>query len=404
MLSEIKHIARELMPRLTEIRRYLHSHPELSSQEYLTAIFVAGVLDSCGLHVHENVGKTGLFAELHEQEKTDSKRLAIRVDMDALPIHEQTGLEFASKVSGVMHACGHDVHTTVGLGTAMVLSQIKEQIPGNVRFIFQPAEEIGQGAKWMVEDQVLENVSAILGVHVFPTIPAGSIGVRYGSLTASLDSLEIIMIGQAADAGNSKQGIDAVWVASQVIISLQQAISRKQDPQRPVVLTIGQISGGYNANTIADRVKLVGTVRTLHPEVRAVLADWVEQIVAGVCQAYGAKYELHYQHSMPSVVNHPELSQLLETAGTEVLGTEYVQILPDPSLGSEDFAEYLKFVPGAMFRLGVGYKDKYNYPLHHPKFNADEMSILTGVETLAYSVYKYFNSKTNTSKAAYLGF
>jgi len=398
MLTEIKQIAKELMPRLSEIRRYLHSHPELSSQEYLTAIFIAGVLDSCGLQVQENVGKTGLFGDL-QGKGTDSRRLAIRVDMDALPIHEQTGLEFASKVSGVMHACGHDVHTTVGLGTAMVLAQIKERIPGDVRFIFQPAEEIGQGAKWMVEEQVLENVSAILGLHVFPTIPAGSIGIRYGSLTESLDYVEIIIIGQAADPGNTKQGVDAVWIASQVIISLQQAISRMQDPQRPVVLTIGQISGGYNSNTIADRVKLVGTVRTLHPEVRATLADWVEQVVSGVCQAYGAQYELHYRHSMPSVVNHPELSRLLETAATEALGNEYVQILPEPSLGSEDFAEYLKFVPGAMFRLGVGYKDKYNYPLHHPKFDVDETAILTGVVTLACSVCQYFGSITSASEA-----
>ncbi|MBW4632687.1 MAG: amidohydrolase [Iphinoe sp. HA4291-MV1] len=392
MLTEIKQIAEELMPRLKEIRRHLHSHPELSGQEHLTAIFVAGVLSSYELHVQENVGKTGLFGELQGQ-GTDSRQLAIRVDMDALPIHEQTGLEFASKVPGVMHACGHDVHTTVGLGTAMVLSHLKEQIPGNVRFIFQPAEEIGQGAMWMIKNKALENVSAILSLHVFPTIPAGSVGIRYGSLTASLDSVEITIIGQAADAGNPKQGVDAIWVASQVIISLQQAISRMQDPQRPVVLTIGKIRGGYNSNTIADRVKLVGTARTLHPEVRARLAEWVEQVVAGVCHAYGAEYELHYHHSMPSVVNYPELTQLLERAATEALGNDYVQVLPDPSLGSEDFAEYLNYVPGAMFRLGVGYKDKYNYPLHHPKFDVDETSILAGVMTLAYSVCQYFQGK-----------
>ncbi|PLZ50159.1 M20 metallopeptidase family protein, partial [Fischerella thermalis] len=179
MLSRIKDLATTIAPRLIEIRRHIHSHPELSGQEYQTAAFVAGVLSSSGLHVQEGVGKTGVIGELQGTGE-DKRILAIRTDMDALPIQERSGLEFASRIEGIMHACGHDVHTTVGLGTAMILAQIAEEISGKVRFLFQPAEEIAQGASWMVADGAMDQVSGILGVHVFPSIPAGSIGVRYG--------------------------------------------------------------------------------------------------------------------------------------------------------------------------------------------------------------------------------
>ncbi|NET02678.1 MAG: amidohydrolase [Sphaerospermopsis sp. SIO1G2] len=393
MLTQIKDIVSNLAPRLIEIRRHIHAHPELSGQEYQTAAFVAGVLSSSGLHVEEGVGKTGVIGEL-QGTHLDPKVLAIRTDMDALPIQEHSSLEFASRIDGVMHACGHDLHTTVGLGAAMVLSQIADQLGGKVRFIFQPAEEIAQGANWMVKDGVMKNVSAILGVHAFPSILAGSVGIRYGALTAAADDLEIIILGESGHGARPHQAVDAIWIASQVITALQQAISRTQNPLRPVVLSIGKISGGRAPNIIADQVQLLGTVRSLHPETRKELPQWIENIVANVCNSYGAKYQVNYRQGVPSVQNDYALTQLLQSSAEEAWNSERVQVLPEPSLGAEDFSVYLEHAPGSMFRLGVGYKDRMiNHPLHHPQFEIDESAITTGVVTLAYAAYKYWQNQ-----------
>jgi amidohydrolase len=264
-----------------------------------------------------------------------------------------------------------------------------------VRFIFQPAEEIAQGANWMVKDGVMNNVAAILGLHVFPSIPAGSVGIRYGALTAAADDLEIIIIGESGHGARPHEAIDAIWIASQVITSLQQAISRTQNPLRPVVLSIGKISGGRAPNVIADRVQLLGTVRSLHPETRNNLPDWIEKIVSNVCNSYNAKYQVNYRQGVPSVQNDNILTQLLQSAAEEAWTNERVQILPEPSLGAEDFSIYLEHAPGAMFRLGVGYEERIiNHPLHHPQFEVDESAIMTGVVTLAYAAYKYWLNKS----------
>ena len=392
MLTRIKDLATQLAPRLIEIRRHIHIHPELSGQEHKTAAFVAGVLSSSGIRVQEGVGKTGVVGEV-QGSGSDARLLAIRTDMDALPIQERTGLEYASRESGIMHACGHDVHTTVGLGTAMVLSQLADELPGNIRFLFQAAEETAQGANWMVQDGAMEKVTAILSVHVFPSILAGSVGVRYGALTAAADDIEIIIMGESGHGARPHEAIDAIWIASQVITTLQQAISRTQNPLRPVVLSIGQINGGRAPNVIADHVKLLGTVRSLHPETRANLPNWISQIVTNICDCYGARCEVNYSLGTPGVQNDPVLSQLLQTAAEEAWGCDRVQVLTEPSLGSEDFAMYLEHSPGMMFRLGVGYKDTINHPLHHPQFKVDESAIITGVVTLAYTAYKYWQQR-----------
>jgi amidohydrolase len=391
MLTRIKDVAETLRPRLIEIRRHIHSHPELSGQEHQTAAYVAGVLSSCGVVVQQGVGKTGVIGELVG--RTDDRLVALRTDMDALPITERTRLEYASCQSGVMHACGHDVHTTVGLGTAMVLSQLGEVLPGNIRFLFQPAEEIAQGASWMVQDGVMNDVSAIFSLHVFPSIPAGSVGIRYGALTAAADDLEIIIMGESGHGARPHEAIDAIWIASQVITTLQQAISRTQNPLRPMVLTIGQINGGRAPNVIADQVRLTGTVRSLHPETHANLPEWIEGILANICKTYGARYEINYRRGVPSVQNDLALTQLLEASAKEAWGSDRVQILPEASLGAEDFSVYLQHAPGTMFRLGVGFKDKPNYPLHHPQFEVDETAIVTGVVTLAYAIYQYWQKR-----------
>lgn len=391
MLAEIKDTAQKFAPRLIEIRRHLHAHPELSGEEHQTSAYIAGVLSSSGLNVKEAVGKTGVVGELAGSGK-DLRTLAIRTDMDALPIQEQRPLDFASTNPGVMHACGHDVHSTLGMGAAMVLSQLSDSLPGNVRFLFQPAEEIVAGAKWMIKDGAMLGVDAIYGVHVFPSIPARQVGIRYGALTAAADELEIVIQGESGHGARPHQAIDAIWIAAQVITSLQQAISRTQNPLHPIVLSIGQIEGGRAHNVIADRVKMVGTVRSLHPESHGNLPQWIENIVQGVCQIYGAKCQVDYRRGVPSVHNDQTLTQILESATREAWGDESVQILPEPSLGAEDFSMYLDKVPGSMFRLGVGHQDKHNYPLHHPKFEVDEDAILTGVVIMAYAAYKYWQA------------
>ena len=391
MLSEIKKIAQDFAPRLIEIRRHIHAHPELSGEEHQTSAYIAGVLSSCGLNVRESVGKTGVVGELTGS-GSDRRTLAIRTDMDALPIqeHPQLQLDFVSRQKGVMHACGHDVHSTLGLGTAMVLSQLSASLPGNVRFLFQPAEEIALGAKWMVKDGAIEGIDAIYGVHVFPSIPARQIGIRYGALTSAADELEITIQGESGHGARPHQAVDAIWVASQVITTLQQALSRTQNPLHPIVLSIGKIEGGRAHNVIADRVNMLGTVRSLHPDSYADLPQWIENIVGGVCQTFGAKYQVEYRRGVPSVHNDDTLTKIIESATREAWGDRSVQILPEPSLGAEDFSIYLDKIPGCMFRLGVGHHDKTNYPLHHPKFEVDEDAILTGVVTMAYAAYKYY--------------
>jgi amidohydrolase len=389
MLAKIKDLAETLAPRLIEIRRHLHANPELSGQEYQTAAYIAGVISSCGLQVREAVGKTGVVGELLGN-NTDKRILAIRTDMDALPIQERVHCDYASRQSGVMHACGHDIHTTVGLGTAMILSQLEELLPGKVRFLFQPAEEIAQGSSWMVEDGVMKDVNAIFGLHVFPSIPARTVGIRYGALTAAADDLEIFIQGESGHGARPHEAIDSIWIAAQVITSLQQAISRTQNPLRPIVLSIGQINGGRAPNIIADRVEMLGTVRSLHPDTHANLPSWIENIVASVCKTYGANYEVNYRRGVPSVQNDTTLTQIMEEASREAWGSDRVLIIAEPSLGAEDFSVYLKEAPGCMFRLGVGSSERLNHPLHHPQFEADESAIITGVVTMAYAAYKYW--------------
>ncbi len=391
MLAQIKAIAEKLSPRLIDIRRHIHAHPELSGNEHQTAAYVAGVLSSCGLHVQESIGRTGLVAELPGSGQ-DKRLLAVRSDMDALPIEEQTGLDFASRQQGIMHACGHDVHTTVGLGTVMVLAELGIQLPGTVRFLFQPAEEIAQGAKWMVTDGAMEGVDSIFGLHVFPTIPGGKVGIRYGALTAAADDIEITIIGESGHGARPHEATDAIWIAAQVVTTLQQAISRTQNPLHPVVLTFGQIKGGRASNIVADQVKLTGTVRCLNPETYRDIPGWIEDLVANICKTHGAKYDFKYNRLVPSVQNDDRLTQYVQATVEECFGKEAVQNLREPSLGAEDFSVYLDHAPGTMFRLGVGFSDRENYPLHHPKFEVNERCLVTGVTTMAGAVYRYWQS------------
>ncbi len=394
MLSTIQKIATKLSPRITEIRRHVHSHPELSGQEYQTAAYISGVLSSCGFHVQEMVGKTGVVAELKGETPPNQDVLAIRADMDALPIVEKTDLPFVSKSPGIMHACGHDAHTAVGLGTAMVLAELvnsSEQLfPSTTRFLFQPAEETSQGAKWMIEDGVMQDVAAIFGLHVFPSIPAGVIGLRQGALTAAADDLEIVISGESGHGARPHEAIDAIWIAAQVITQLQQSISRTINPLHPAVITIGQISGGRAPNVIADQVRLTGTVRSLHADTHALLPEWIERIATDVCHLHGATCTVNYRRRCTSVLNDPDLTQLVADCASEALGSDRIQWIADASMGAEDFANYTSLAPGTMFRLGVGFAGRHNYSLHHPQFEIDETALIAGVVAMAYSAYRYW--------------
>ena len=376
--AEVKAAQQELLA----IRRHLHAHPELSGNEHQTAALVAGELRKLGWRVQEGVGRTGVLAELGP---SGGPVVALRVDMDALPVEERTGLPYASLNQGLMHACGHDIHTTVGLGVARILAPLAEQLGGTVRLLFQPAEETAQGAAWMVADGAMQGVDALFGVHVFPSLSVGTIGVRSGSLTAAAGELEVEVLGEGGHGARPHQSTDAIWIAARVVSGLQEAISRRLDALHPVVVSFGRIEGGKAFNVIADHVRLLGTVRCLDLELHAQLPGWIEETVQAICKGYGGEARVRYRCISPPVHNDPELTQLLADEAVELLGRPQVEWLEQPSLGAEDFAELQRDTPSTMFRLGVA-GPKGCTPLHSNTFAADEAAVGVGVEVLSASL------------------
>lgn len=381
----------QAIDQLLEIRRHLHAHPELSGAEHHTAALVAGELRRLGWRVQEGVGRTGVVAELGT---SNGPAIGLRVDMDALPIEECTGLSFASTSPGLMHACGHDIHTAVGLGVAMLLAPLAEQLSGTVRLIFQPAEETAEGARWMLAAGAIAGLKALLGLHVFPSIAVGSIGLRHGALTAAAAELELEVLGEAGHGARPHQAVDAIWIAARLISGLQEAISRRLDALQPVVLSFGRIEGGRAFNVIADRVRLLGTLRCLDCQLYEQLPEWVESTAQAICAAYGGKVKLVWRGIAPPVQNDPQLTDLLEGIAVEQLGRDQVLVLAQPSLGAEDFAHYLNHLPGCMFRLGVAGLDGCA-PLHHGGFNPDEGCMPIAVNLLATALKRWLeqNSK-----------
>ena len=379
--AEVKAAQQELLA----IRRHLHAHPELSGNEHQTAALVAGELRKLGWRVQEGVGRTGVLAELGP---SGGPLVALRVDMDALPVEERTGLPYASLNQGLMHACGHDIHTTVGLGVARILAPLAEQLGGTVRLLFQPAEETAQGAAWMVADGAMQGVDALFGVHVFPSLPVGTVGVRSGSLTAAAGELEVEVLGEGGHGARPHQSTDAIWIAARVVSGLQEAISRRLDALHPVVVSFGRIEGGKAFNVIADHVRLLGTVRCLDLELHAQLPGWIEETVQAICKGYGGEARVRYRCISPPVHNDPELTQLLADEAVELLGRSQVEWLEQPSLGAEDFAELQRDTPSTMFRLGVA-GPKGCTPLHSNTFAADEAAVGVGVEVLSASLLRW---------------
>ena len=383
--DQLKEEVKAAQQELLAIRRHLHAHPELSGNEHQTAALVAGELRKLGWRVQEGVGRTGVLAELGP---SGGPVVALRVDMDALPVEERTGLPYASLNQGLMHACGHDIHTTVGLGVARILAPLAEQLGGTVRLLFQPAEETAQGAAWMVADGAMQGVDALFGVHVFPSLSVGTIGVRSGSLTAAAGELEVEVLGEGGHGARPHQSTDAIWIAARVVSGLQEAISRRLDALHPVVVSFGRIEGGKAFNVIADHVRLLGTVRCLDLELHSQLPGWIEETVQAICKGYGGEARVSYRCISPPVHNDPELTQLLADEAVELLGRPQVEWLEQPSLGAEDFAELQRDTPSTMFRLGVA-GPKGCTPLHSNTFAADEAAVGVGVEVLSASLLRW---------------
>lgn len=365
----------ELFSKLVEVRRDLHEHPELSWQERRTADQICRYLDELGIAYHRDVATTGIVAEIPGL--ADGPRVALRADTDALPVFEETGEPFASKTPGVMHACGHDAHTTMLLGAASLLSQERE-LPATVRLIFQPAEEHGSGAAAMVKAGVLDNVALIFGGHVDRHFHVGSIAVTEGPVNASSDAFMIRITGRGGHAARPHETVDAVVVGSLMVMALQTIVSREVNPAHPSVVTVGRFDAGTADNVIAGRAVLEGSIRAQDPEVRLFLHNSIERMAMLVGQLHGAEVEFSIGQGTPPVVNPADGAQLARRAARAVVGDDEVTKLETASMGGEDFSYYLQQVPGCYVRFGSARDGVEQYPAHSSKFNIDEDVLAVG--------------------------
>jgi amidohydrolase len=373
------------------LRRHIHAHPELSGLENQTAILISGYLKKIGWSVTESVGRTGVIADFGP---IDKGIIGLRVDMDALPIFEETQLSFSSKVDGVMHACGHDLHISIGLGVAKVLKDLNLNF--GTRIIFQPAEEIASGARWMIKDGATNGLTHIFGVHVYPDLSVGTVGIKEGSLTAAAGELKVEIKGKSGHGARPYEGIDAIWVASKVISGIQELITRQLDPLDPVVITFGKINGGSAFNILAEKVNLVGTVRCTNLKLFRNIGNWLSENISSLASSCGADAKVIFREITPPVNNNIHINRIFRDSAIKVLGQENVIELQKPSLGAEDFAEFLNDIPGAMFRLGVS-GPKGCAPLHNSKFNPDERAIAVGIKVISESIVKLNNEIFNAS-------
>ena len=368
---EVKKIKKEII----NWRRDFHHNPELSFQEYRTRDVIASELKSMGLKPRINIGRTGVIADLSFGE---GPKIGIRADMDALPIQETSGLPFASKNDGVMHACGHDAHMAMLLGTAKALTQIKANYNGTVRFIFQPAEEGKGGAKYMIQDGCLDGVDEIYGIHIWNYQPFGEIGVKDGPVLAAADMFDIKIKGIGGHGAAPQGTVDCIVVSSYLIQAFQTIVSRNTNPLDSTVVTVGEINGGNNFNIIADEVFISGTARAYNEKNRKMIKERMEEIIAGTERMYNAKIDFNYKDGYPPTVNHKNPTKKVLKAAKKVAGDNVV--LPYLSMGGEDFSYYLKKKPGCFFFIGSApNKNKlFETPHHCSHFTIDERSLLIG--------------------------
>lgn len=396
------------------IRRELHKWPELSGEENHTRDRIEREMLSLEIST-ERILETGLVGTLNlgspSSEQAHHKVVALRADMDALPIEEECKSEFCSKRDKVMHACGHDVHMAVLLGTARVLSKIKNQINGTVKFIFQPAEETTGGAERMIKEGCLKvntedrKVDYILGLHVKPDLTAGTIGLKYGKMHASSDLFSITVKGKSAHGAYPHEGIDTIVISAQMISNVQSIISRNINPINSAVITFGSIHGGNAKNIITDTVVMEGTIRTLNPNTRELLKNRLAEIVEYTAEANRATAEIHFEAGYPATVNDDRVvdkikeatSQVLEYTALDTRLKEQLKIekIEDPTMGVEDFAYFLKEIPGAFFYLGSGFEEKQNPGLHSGKFHVNEDCIKIGILAEVLGCLKLLETEIN---------
>ncbi len=382
-----------LQSELVALRRQLHQHPELGFREHLTAELIHKKLQEWGIQHQIGIAKTGIVAILQGKKTSfELKGLAIRADMDALPIQEENNVAYKSKHDGVMHACGHDGHTAIALMTAYYLSQHRNNFAGTVKIIFQPAEEGPGGAQPMIKAGVLKNpeVDAIIGLHLWNNLPLGTIGVRSGSLMAAVEKFDLTIQGQGGHGAMPHQTVDAVVVGSAIVNALQSIVSRNVDPIDSAVITIGEFQSGTARNVIADTAQLHGTVRYFNPQLATFFPQRIETVIKGICEAGGATYQLDYQATYPPVINNQQVTDLVRSIALELVETPLGVVPECQTMGGEDISFFLQELPGCYFFLGSANPDQdLAYPHHHPRFDFDETALMIGVEMFARCVEKF---------------
>lgn len=371
------------------MRRDFHQHPELAFQEVRTSAKLAEFLEGLGLEVTRGVAGTGLVARL--KGARPGKTVLVRADMDALPIQEASGVPYSSQTPGVMHACGHDGHAAIAAHVAAVLVRQRESLEGEVRFVFQPAEEIVAGARPMVEAGVLEGVDRVVGLHLYSLMPAGQVGVRPGPSMAAADAFTLHLRGRGAHAAMPHEGVDTVLMAAHTVVALQSLVSRETDPIKTAVVTIATVQAGEGAhNVIPETAVLKGTLRTFEPELRERLMRRIAELAQGIAAAMGGSAWVEWKPGSPAVVNDPDLVERFRQVAKEVVGEERVLEVP-PVMGGDDMAEFLNRRPGVYFWLGAGSSSPdQNRPHHHPGFWIDdERALPLGVELLTRTVLDF---------------
>jgi amidohydrolase len=376
-----------------KVRRYLHKYPELGNKEFKTTEFLIRELNKFNIKTRRltPTGVVGLICKEDKGSEAKAKTIALRADIDALPITEETNKPYASRVSGVMHACGHDANTAIVLSTGVLLAKDRERLSCNVKLIFQPNEETAGGARSLIERGVLyePKVDVILGVHVNPEIEAGAIGIKYGEMFASVDKFEIQLIGDGGHAAMPHKSKDVISAAAKVIQEFETYRARHVDPLSPMVVSVCAIHGGERFNVLAKDVKLIGTVRTLDERLHRKVKKDMERIIKEKCALYGIKYKLTYDVIGYPLVNSERVLSRIEEILRKVLPPDKIVRVKQPSLGGEDFAEYLRYVPGAFIYVGTGNRKKRDtlYPWHHAKFDIDEDALPKAVEVLYHIIF-----------------
>jgi amidohydrolase len=391
--TKIKALAAEFAPGIIEIRRHLHAHPELSEKEFNTADFICETLNSYGIEYTRNVGGNGIVAKIEGQQPQNTT-LALRADMDALPISELNECEYKSLNPGVMHACGHDVHMASLLGASKILNELRNEFEGTIRLIFQPSEEkFPGGALAMIKDGVLENPvpERIYGQHVLPTLEAGKVGFKSGRYMASTDEVYLTVKGQAGHAATPELNIDPVLIASHIIVALQQVVSRSAPPGVPTVLSFGRVIADGRTNIIPAEVKIDGTIRTFDEPWRARAHEKITSIAKGMAESMGGTCEVFIAKGYPFLVNDDLATSEAKALAQQYLGTENVVDL-DQRMTAEDFAYYSHIIPACFYRLGAKNPEWETIRnLHTPEFDADERSLETGMGLMAWLAVKSLN-------------